>query len=80
MGKSIKISFPEHSGMDRVRNFAEELSLSLSDLGRLPMEEADTATSRVIVSNIHTRDFGRCTKLVRSLLEKHLMTDEAVIT
>jgi hypothetical protein len=36
LARSIEITFPESSGLHRVRNFAEELSLALGDLGSLP--------------------------------------------
>ena len=80
MARQIKISFPESSGLHRVRNFAEELSLALGDLGQLPMDEADAATTNVTVTNIATRDVGRCNQLIMRLLKKHLMTDEAVVS
>lgn len=86
MAKTIKITFPESSSIDRmrnierVRNFAEELSLALGDLGELPMEQADAATTSVVVSKIHKRDLGRCRQLVTRLLEKHLMANEAMLS
>jgi hypothetical protein len=43
VAKTIEIGFPPSSGIHRVRNFAEELSLSLGDLGEPPMEQADAA-------------------------------------
>lgn len=79
MAKAIEISFPESSGLHRVRNFAEELSLALGDLGVLPMAQADAATTVVVVSDVHTRRLGRCRQLIVRLLEKHLMTDEATL-
>jgi hypothetical protein len=80
MARTIEITFPESSGFDRVRNFAEELSLALGELGELPMEQADTATTKVVVSRIHKRDLGRCRQLVVYLLEKHLMRSEAILS
>lgn len=51
MPRSIRIDFkiPTVSGLDRnlavhnLRNFAEELSLALGELGSLPMAQADDA-------------------------------------
>ena len=79
MARAIEITFPKSSGLHRVRNFAEELSLSLGDLGVLPMDQADAATTIVVVSNIPTRRLGRCKHLIERLLKKHLMTAEATI-
>jgi hypothetical protein len=79
MARAIEITFPESSGLNRVRNFAEELSLSLGDLGVLPMAQADAATTVVVVSNIHKRRLGRCRQLIERLLEAHLLTAEATI-
>jgi hypothetical protein len=74
--RTIEITFVSTAGLDRVRNFAEELSLKLDDLGELPMEEADSATNMVTVSKIAKRDLGRC-RLVVQLLAKHMMTAKA---
>jgi len=79
LAKAIEITFPKSSGLDRVRNFAEELSLSLGDLGSLPMAQADTATTMVVVSHIPKRKFGRCRQLIGRMLVKHLMSEEATI-
>jgi hypothetical protein len=79
MARSFEICFPESSGLDRVRNFAEELSLALGDLGNLPMDDADAATTLIVVSRIPKRSLGRCRQLVDRLLKKHFMTDEATI-
>jgi hypothetical protein len=79
MARTIEITFPESSGLHRVRNFAEELSLTLGELGVLPMDQADAAITKVVVSKIHKRDVGRCRQLIQRLLEKHLMESEAAI-
>ncbi len=80
MAMAIEITFPESLGLHRVRNFAEELSSALGDLGNLPMEQADSAITRVIVSDIPKREFGRCRQLIERILAKHLMSEEATIT
>jgi len=80
MARTIEIVFPESSGQHRVRNFAEELSLSLGDLGVLPMEQADAATTIVVVTNVHTRRMGRCRQLIERLLKKHHMVDEGEVS
>ena len=82
MARAIEITFPDTSGVHRVRNFAEELSLALGelgDLGELPMAEADRATTRVVVANIPKRKLGRCRQLIDRLLTKHRMADEATL-
>jgi len=77
MARTIEITFVDTAGLHRVRNFAEELSLELGDLGELPMEQADTAINMVVVSKIAKRDLGRCRQFVVQLLAKHMMTAEA---
>jgi hypothetical protein len=79
MARTIEITFVDTAGLHRVQNFAEELSLKLGDLGELPMEQADTAINRVVVSKIAKRDLGRCRQLVVQLLAKHMMTAEATL-
>lgn len=79
MARAIEITFPTSSGLDRVRNLAEELSLALGDLGSLPMEQADTATTTVIISDIPKRQLGRCRQLIEWMLAKHLMSEEATM-
>lgn len=79
MARTIEIAFPETSGIHRVRNFAEELSRSLGDLGNLPMEQADAATTRVTISEVHSRQLGRCRQLIDSMLKKHYMIEEATV-
>jgi hypothetical protein len=79
IARTIEITFPESSGLHRVRNFAEELSLTLGNLGDLPMDQADAATTKIVVSKIGKRDVGRCKQLVEGLQKKHLMDSEATI-
>jgi hypothetical protein len=79
MARTIEFTFPESAGIDRVRNFAEELSLALGDLGDLPMDQADAATTKLVVSNIPKRSAGSCKQLVERLLKAHLMADEASV-
>ncbi|MFB6416826.1 MULTISPECIES: hypothetical protein [Bradyrhizobium] len=79
MGRSIRIDFqiPAASGLERslaihnVRNFAEELSLTLGERGYLPMEQADAATNSVMIIDIKKRSVGRCRAHVTRLLEKY---------
>jgi len=79
VARAIEITFPERSGLHRVRNVAEELSLSLGDLGVLPMDQADAATTIVVISEIPARRMSRCRQLIERLLKKHLMTAEATV-
>src|SRR5262249_29640941 len=77
---TIEITFPFGSDVPRIRNFGEELSLSLKELGELPMDEADAATTRLVISNIRKRHLGDCRKLVTRLLRRHMMEAEAHVT
>lgn len=90
MSQSITIHFdlqaggqPEFRNIHRFRNYAEEMSLSpeRSELGSLPMDEADPATThvRIRITKIRRRNVRRCMSLINELLEKHYMTDEADI-
>jgi hypothetical protein len=79
MARTIEIKFADTAGPHRVRNFSEESSLKLGELGELPMAQADAAVDRVVVSKVPKRDLGRCKQLVIQLLTKHMMTDEATL-
>ena len=79
MAGAIEVSFPESSGLERVRHFAEELGLRLGQGGALPLHEADAEIAVVVVSAVHTRRLGRSKKLIQGLLEKHGMVAEAII-
>lgn len=63
----------------KIRNFAEDLSLHLKDLGSLPMDDADRATDTVVVRDIHSRQFQRCRVHVERFLEKHFLADDCDI-
>lgn len=79
MPRSIRIDFkiPTVSGLDRnlavhnLRNFAEELSLALGELGSLPMAQADDAIDSVVITHIKKRNVARCRALVIGLLESY---------
>ena len=79
MAQTIEITFVDTASVHRVRNFAEELSLKLGNLGELPMEQADTAINVIVVSKIAKHDLGRCRQFVVQLLAKHMMTAEAIL-
>ena len=77
MAHSIRIDFaiPTAPGLERnlaihdLRNFAEELSLTLGELGSLPMEQANAAADHVVIGAIKTRDVRRCRAHVERLNE-----------
>ena len=85
MSRSITLRFdlnaggdPEFLNIHKIRNFAEALSLALerSELGSLPMDEADRATTHVRIAKIRKQNLRRCLVLVDELLEQHFMKDE----
>jgi hypothetical protein len=87
MSRSIEIAFQiapdDYEGIHRVRNFAEELSRSLeaeAGSGSVPMEDADRATTRLRISDIHARKVRRVMAFVRELLLKHHFEDGVVRT
>jgi hypothetical protein len=84
--KSLELKFCLHEqasdralDVHKIRNFAEDLSLHLKDLGSLPMDEADRATNTVVVHDIHARQFRRCRVHVEKFLEKHFLADDCDI-
>jgi hypothetical protein len=72
MARSIKLIFRSRD-VHKIRNFAEDLSRSLGELGVLPMHEADAATDSVTVTKIHANQLRRCRVFVDRLLEKHFL-------
>ena len=82
MSRLVSIVFRDAPSIHKVRNFAEELSLSIEreDLGLLPMDEADTAIDRVLVTTVHARKLRRAVELINKLLRKHYLQDSAVVT
>lgn len=78
MSRSIRIDFeiPPTPGLERnlaihdLRNFAEELSLRLGELGSLPMEQADAAVDHIVIGEIKTRNVRRCRAHVEALNER----------
>jgi hypothetical protein len=88
LSRSITIRFdlnaggdPEFLNIHKVRNYAEALSLELerSELGSLPMDEADRATTHVRITRIRKRNLRRCLVLVDELLDQHFMKDDVNI-
>ena len=80
MSRSITLRFdlnaggdPEFLNIHKIRNFAEALSLALerSELGSLPMDEADRATTHVRIAKIRKQNLRRCL-----VLEQHFMKEE----
>jgi len=88
LSRSITLRFdlnaggdPEFLNIHKIRNLAEALSLELerSELGSLPMDEADRATMQVRITAIHQRNLRRCLALVDELLDQHFMKDDVDI-
>lgn len=88
MSRSITLRFdlnaggdPEFLNIHKIRNFAEALSLELerSELGSLPMDEADRATTHVRIAKLRKRNLRQCLALVDELLDQHFMKDDVSI-
>ena len=88
MSQSITIRFdlktggrPEFLNIHTFRNFTEALSLALErfELGSLPMDETDGATTHVRITKIRKRNLRRCLALIEGLLKQHFMKDTADI-
>jgi hypothetical protein len=62
-----------------IAQFAEDLSRSLSDLGVLPMHEADAAIDSVTVTKVHANQLRRCRGFVDRLLEKHFLINDCAV-
>ena len=84
LSQSITIRFdlkaggrPEFLSIHTFQNFAEALSLALErfELGSLPMNEADDATTHIRIAKIRKRNLRRCLTLIEGLLEQHFMKD-----
>jgi hypothetical protein len=76
--KELKLDF-RIDDIHKIRNFAEDVSLHLMDLGRLPMAEADIAVDVVVIMDIHKRQLRRCRAHVERFLEKHFLRDDCEI-
>lgn len=76
--KSLELKFRIRD-IHKIRNFAEDLSLHLNDLGSLPMDEADQATDTVVVHDVHARQLRRCRAHVERFLKKHFLADKCDI-
>jgi hypothetical protein len=72
--KSLKLTFRTND-IRKIRNFAEDLSLHLKDLGTLSMADADAAVNTVTVTGIHARLLRRCRVHVERFLDKHFLRD-----
>jgi hypothetical protein len=68
---------PEFLNIHKIQNYAEALSLALdrSELGSLPMDDADRATSHLRISKIRKRNLRRCLALIDELLNRHFIKD-----
>ena len=82
MSRSVSIIFRDAQDIHKVRNFAEELSLTIErgEWGRFPMDEADATTDRILVTDIHARQLRRVEVLINDLLRKHFLNGCASVT
>ncbi|MBR1218661.1 hypothetical protein JQ557_11725 [Bradyrhizobium sp. U87765 SZCCT0131] len=64
-----------------IRNFGEELSLTLSrnDLAELSMNDVDVAIDRLVVRIKAKRKVKRVLKRIGEMLEKHLLQNSATV-
>jgi hypothetical protein len=71
---------PTPDAVHRFRNFGEEIYRLLRERCSVSIEEIDAATTSFMVSDIHKREIGRITKIIREELRRHHFEASATLT
>ena len=72
--RAIRIQIVDEPTPDivhRFRNFGEDIYRALRDECSVSIEEIDASTTSFSVRNIHKRDLGRITKIIKEELRRH---------
>lgn len=77
MSRSIELSISHQAESSKVWIFAEDLSreLEASELGVLPMAEADAVDDFLQIREIKASKLKRCIELVNRLIDKHYLRE-----
>ena len=80
MARRVLISLDPEAGVHRIRNYGEALSRAMPEIGGcLPMEEADRATDRLVITAIPARKLKRVLAFAAQLLRNHHLDTEATL-
>ena len=66
--------------MHRFRNFGEDIYRALRERCSVNIDEIDVATTSFMVRDIHKRELGRITKIIREELQRHNFAASATLT
>ena len=81
MSRSIKLLISEKAESFETWLFAEDLSreLQASELGVLPMAEADAVKNTLLIREIKARKLKRCHELIDTLIDRHHMREHVSV-
>jgi hypothetical protein len=81
MGHLIELSISEKADSFKTWIFAEDLSRELhaSELGVLPMAEADAVKDMLKIRQIKASKLKRCRELVDKLIDRHYMREHVTL-
>jgi hypothetical protein len=71
---------PTPDVVHRFRNFGEDIYRALREECSVSIDEIDAATTSFMVRDIHKRDVGRITKLIKEELRRHHFEASATLT
>jgi hypothetical protein len=81
MGHLIELSISKHADSFKTWIFAEDLSreLQASELGVLPMAEADAVKDMLQIRGIKASKLKRCRELVEGLIDRHYLREHVSV-